>query len=641
MSLGKEELAALLKYHDDLYYNQDNPQLSDIEYDALKNQYVELYGEYNYVPGEASADSIKFEHPVKVTSLDKVQITEVDKLTAHLKRLWPVIIQPKMDGLTLVSYADKDVTRGNGSIGEVVTSKTTNIEGIGKRLGTTVRSEVVMLKQYLEPINKKRIAEGKEPFKNLRNAAAGMLRNKDVSKVEGLRAYAYNFVRDEEINDAENQILSLRSWGWNTVSYFKPSTIEEAIKYITTYDEKYRDDLEYEIDGLVIKHDGSKTFGETGHHPNNAVAVKFKAKGAWTPIKSITWQVGKESITPVAELEPIEIDGSIISRATLHNGSFLKAIGLDKIYTFGKTTMVKVVKANDVIPRIIEVKHEQNRTPSSPIRGIGFSVVTYPDKCPVCGANTAIKESDSDSEILICTGANCKAKLQARILQMCSRDGLNIVGMSEGTIKKFLDTYDIEKPSDILNATYEDILDLEGFAEKSAKKLYDSIQNAIKEQPINKILYASAIPLIGKSAAKDICEHFSIEEIALIFSISKKKAIELLLEVKDIGETTAKSLIANKEIVRELYKHITKSTDIKYNKSKINNQLTFCITGQREPFKTIIESAGHKVSSSISKKTSALINANNETSSKATKAKDLGIPVIITEEELRKFLQEN
>lgn len=641
MSLGKEALVALLKYHDDLYYNQDNPQLSDIEYDALKNQYVELYGEYNYVPGEASADSIKFEHPVRVTSLDKVQVTEIDKLTAHLKRLWPVIIQPKMDGLTLVSYTDKDVTRGNGSIGEVVTSKTTNIEGIGKRLGTTVRSEVVMLKQYLEPINKKRIAEGEEPFKNLRNAAAGMLRNKDVSKVEGLRAYAYNFVRDEEINDAENQILSLRSWGWNTVSYFKPSTIEEAIKYITTYDEKYRDDLEYEIDGLVIKHNGSKTFGETGHHPNNAVAVKFKAKGAWTPIKSITWQVGKESITPVAELEPVEIDGSIISRATLHNGSFLKAIGLDKIYTFGKTTMVKVVKANDVIPRIIEVKHEQNRTPSSPIKGIGFSVVTYPDKCPVCEADTAIKESDSDSEILICTGANCKAKLQARILQMCSRDGLNIVGMSEGTVRKFLDTYDIEKPSDILNATYEDILDLEGFAEKSAKKLYDSIQNAIKEQPINKIIYASAIPLIGKSAAKDICEYFSIEEIALIFSISEEKAIELLLEVKDIGETTAKSLIANKEIVRELYKHITKSTDIKYNKSKINNQLTFCITGQREPFKTIIELAGHKVSSSVSKKTSALINANNEKSSKAIKAKNLGIPIIKTEEELRKFLENN
>ena len=219
-----------------------------------------------------------------------------------------------------------------------------------------------------------------------------------------------------------------------------------------------------------------------------------------------------------------------------------------------------------------------------------------------------------------------------------SRKSVKVDKKPKNNKKKFLDTYDIEKPSDILDATYEDILNLEGFAERSAQKLYDSIQNAIKEQPINKIIYASAIPLVGKSAAKDICEHFSIEEIALIFSVSEKKAIELLLEVKDVGEATAKSLIANKEIIRELHKRIEKSISIKSNKPKTTNQLTFCITGQREPFKTIIESAGHKVSSSVSKKTSALINANNETSSKATKAKDLGIPVITTEKELRKFL---
>ena len=279
--------------------------------------------------------------------------------------------------------------------------------------------------------------------------------------------------------------------------------------------------------------------------------------------------------------------------------------------------------------------------PTSKERGSGFTLITYPDICPVCGADTAIKESDSDSEILVCTGVNCTAKLQARILQMCSRDGLDITGMSEGTVKKFLDKFDISKPSDILMATKEDILDLDGFADRSAQKLYDAIQKAVKEQSINKVMYASAIPLIGKSASKDICEHYSIEELTAIYNSSDEEAIKSLLKVKDIGETTAKSLIANKEIIKDLYEYIANVTDIKSNKSQVTNQFTFCITGQREPFKTIIEEAGHKVSSSVSKKTSALINVNNEQSSKATKAQDLGIAIITTEEELKKFIQEN
>ena len=222
---------------------------------------------------------------------------------------------------------------------------------------------------------------------------------------------------------------------------------------------------------------------------------------------------------------------------------------------------------------------------------------------------------------------------------MCSRDGLNITGMSEGTIKKLLDAFDIEKPSDILNATKENFLELEGFAERSAQKIYDSIQKAIKEQPINRILYSSAIPLIGKSASKDICEHFSATELISIFDMDEDKAVKKLLEVKDIGETMAKSLIDNKEAFREMYKHIAKSIDIKTNKSKVENRLIICITGQREPFKTIIEEEGHKVSSSVSKKTDALVNANNEKSSKAIKAQELGIPILKTEEELRNFLK--
>ena len=656
-NLNKDEMLTLLRRYEEAYYSGES-KVSDEEYDALKAIYVEQYGEYDFVPNEGEVEHfVKTRHLHPLKSLDKYQINDEEGLRKELNRLWPIIIQDKFDGLSIeIQYVNnqlKFITRGDGEIGDDVTAQCMQIKGVEfladlfTNEEQSFRAEILMTHSDFAKLNKVREEAGEELLSNCRNAASGMLRNKDLSKVEGLTLMLYEDLgsinnETSDLNDMY-EILSenIKGTDIRISSYYEPKDIDEAIRYLNELETRRRM-IDYDIDGWVVKsnkHNSLKLFGGyTGHHPKNAFAVKGEAKGAWTPIKSITWQVGKESITPVAELEPVEIDGSIISRATLHNGSFLKAIGLDKIYTFGKTTMVKVVKANDVIPRIIEVKHEQNRTPSSPIRGIGFSVVTYPDKCPVCGADTAIKDTDSNSEILICTGAECKAKLQARILQMCSRDGLNIAGMSQGTIKKFLDTYDIEKPSDILDATYEDILNLEGFAERSAQKLYDSIQNAIKEQPINKIIYASAIPLVGKSAAKDICEHFSIEEIALIFSVSEKKAIELLLEVKDVGEATAKSLIANKEIIRELHKRIEKSISIKSNKPKTTNQLTFCITGQREPFKTIIEQAGHKVSSSVSKKTSALINANNETSSKATKAKDLGIPVIKTEKELRKFL---
>lgn len=291
-----DRLLNLLNYHDNLYYNLDSPEISDAEYDSIKKKYLELTGktEYDYVPGKAAADSIKYEHPVPVTSLDKVQITDEVRLRKELERLWPVIIQPKMDGLTLVSYPDgSHVTRGNGYIGEVVTDKVVgNVEGLGEVGRFPIRSEVVMLKSAFEAINKRRIANGEEPFKNPRNAAAGMLRNKDISKVEGLKAYAYNLIKPDESNNQDNQMYAISSLGWNTVFNYIPNTIDEAITFINNYKEE-RNGLNYEIDGLVIKHNGTKTFGFTGHHPKSAIAVKFEAEGEWTVLNSVTWQVGK------------------------------------------------------------------------------------------------------------------------------------------------------------------------------------------------------------------------------------------------------------------------------------------------------------------------------------------------------------
>lgn len=655
--LGKETMLALLKTYEEAYYSGES-KVTDEEYDTLKAIYVEQYGEYDFVPNEGEVKHfVKTKHLCPLKSLDKVQITDEDKLRTELERLWPVIIQPKFDGLSIeIQYIDnklKFITRGNGETGDDVTAQCMQIPDIEhlSKLFTSdkqsYRAEILMTHDDFKRINKQREENGEDPLSNCRNGASGMLRNIDVSKIDGLTVILYEELsstkaESDDINDMKLLEQDYDSDNIRVTPYIKPKDVDEAIKFLNTLEET-REAIDYDIDGWVVKSNKENSLelfgGYTGHHPKNAIAVKGEAKGAWTPIKSITWQVGKESITPVAELEPIEIDGSIISRATLHNGSFVKAIGLDRIYTTGRKTMVKVIKANDVIPRIIEVKHEPYTDPVSKERGSGFVLITYPDKCPVCGADTAIKESDSDSEILVCTGEFCTAKLQARILQMCSRDGLDITGMSEGTIKKILDTYDIASPCAILTATKEDILELDGFAEKSAQKLYDAIQKAIKEQPINKVMYASAVPLLGKSASKDICEHYSIEELTAIYKSTNEEAIKSLLKVKDIGETTAKSLIANKATVKELYDHIAKVTDIKKTiTNKATNQLVFCITGQREPFKTIIEQAGHRVASTVTKKTTALINSNNDKSSKAIKARELGINIITDEEELRFFI---
>lgn len=661
--LGKEAMLALLKTYEEAYYSGE-AKVTDEEYDTLKAIYVEQYGEYDFVPNEGEVEHfVKTKHLYPLKSLDKVQVTDENKLRTELERLWPVIIQPKFDGLSIeIQYIDnklKFITRGNGETGDDVTAQCMQIPDIEhlSKLFTSdkqsYRAEILMTHDDLKRINKQREENGADLLSNCRNGAAGMLRNIDVSKIDGLTVMLYEELNStkSESDDIDDMKLLEQDYDSDNIRvtpYKKPKDIDEAIKFLNTLEET-REVIDYDIDGWVVKSNKENSLelfgGYTGHHPKNAFAVKGEAKGAWTPIKSITWQVGKESITPVAELEPVEIDGSIISRATLHNVSFLKAMNLNYIYYKGKdnpVSKVKVIKANDVIPRIIEVKHPMEMTkPILSESNITIESCTAPSKCPVCGADTTIKESDSDSEILVCTGDFCTAKLQARMLQMCSRDGLDITGMSEGTAKKFLDTYDMYTPCAILTATKEHILELDGFAEKSAQKLYDAIQKAIKEQPINKVMYASAVPLIGKSASKDICEHYSIEELTVIYKSSDEEAIKSLLKVKDIGETTAKSLIANKATVKELYDSIAKVTDIKSNKPQVSNQFVFCITGQREPFKTIIEENGHKVSSSVSKKTTALVNANNEQSSKAIKAMELNLPIITTVEELNSFIQKN
>ena len=652
--MNKEELLSLLRKYEEAYYSGES-LISDEEYDVLKEQYIKQYGEYEFVPSEGNTGFDKVDHIHPLLSLDKVQLNDKDKLRKELERLWPVVIQPKFDGLSIeIQPNGKFITRGDGHTGDDVTAQCMQIEDIDLitdlyfiyKLGP-LRAEILMTHNCLIELNKEREASGQKLLDNCRNAAAGMLRNKDLSKVKGLTVMIYEelgstcnesddiynikeMIGEDELERAEETI--------RVTPMFKPADVDAAIDFLENL-EGYRKLIDYDIDGWVVKSDIDNSLehhgGMTGHHPKNAFAVKGEAKGAWTRLKSITWQVGKENITPVAELDPVKIEGSTISRATLHNISIMEALGLTEIYTKLGKTMVKVVKANDVIPKIVEVKQE----PEKVFGHVYDNKIYYPTECPVCNGLTAIKESDSDSKILICTNPECKAKLHARIEQMASRDGFNITGLSEGTITKILDTFEVESPCDILMMDIDEIMMLEGFAEKSADNLYKALQKARAKQPLNRIMYSAAIPLVGRDASKRICETYSLLDLMTIFEKEEKEAIKDLTSIKNIGIEIATSLYKHSSLFIGLSSYINSIEDIKKLQSN-KEQLSFCITGQREPFKTMIEEAGHKVTGSVSKKTVAVVSIPKDAkkSSKILKAEDLGIPIIQTVEQLKELL---
>lgn len=675
--MSQEELKQLLQTYDDAYYNNDKSLISDYEYDALKNEYVEKYGEYEYVPGEASKDSKKYTHTTNVSSLAKLQITDEDGIRKELERLWPVAIQEKMDGLTMVTYHDEDVTRGNGQIGEIVTENAKNIDGRGERIAFPVRSEVVMLHSEFNRLNEERIKAGLEPFENCRNAAAGMLRQKDSSKVQGLKIFAYNMLFDElepdELEEYEGedpnanaqvQIETLQMMGWNTVNSYVPESIDDAVEYIMNFD---RTTLDFDIDGLVIKHIGNKLFGETSHHPLNAVAVKFAPEGGWTTLLRIEWSVGRTGkVVPTAMFEPIEILGSTVTRATLHNIGIINALGLNAICQQGKygdsLTRIFVIKANDVIPAIIEVEQPPMNTPN-----LYATAIHEPKVCPDC-ASELRKEGDQ----LFCDNETCSSRVLNRLIHLAGRDYFNIEDLGEETAIKLIakykhklevtlaqieNTYEVMTPEDDLAAiveeerivrerlnnlhpcliyelTFEDIKSLDGFAEKSATKLYNEIQKS-KVIDFDKFLAGCGIPLVGRRAAKDIAEYYYTDGSSEIAEFAKDHADDFtkLSKLKGIGKETIASL--NKyydSYIVPFGEYGFEFKDI-IPKKKATNQMTFVITGEFEiPRKEIIamiEAAGHKVSGSVSSKTSYLLAApEEEGTTKYKKATELNVEII-------------
>lgn len=612
----------LLVKYDKAYYDNDAPEVTDAEYDALKAKYLEESGEeeYDYVPGNVSTSFKRIQHSEPITSLAKVN--DRDALIKAITPLMPIIVEPKFDGLTLVIYPDRVATRGNGFEGEDITHTALMIPGVEQLMATgkTYRGEAVMPFSEFDRINDDRSSQGLELYMNPRNAAAGMLRNKDASKVQGIKLYIYEIVGDDRRKTSVHETLdhvSLR--GTRPAPYEFFQDIEEAADYIIGYD---RGSLDYEIDGVVVKSDQPNSlekFGSTGHHPKNAVAYKFPSQGVWTTLKSITWQVGRTGkITPVAELDPVLLLGSTVSRATLHNISIIKALD---VQVGGE---VFVIKANDVIPAITDARPGPESCSVKELRS-----------CPEC-SHTITKTND----LYFCTNPDCRPQAIGHLVHMAKRDALDIEGLSEETAIKILDSG--RSSLCIFDMTKEDIQALPGFGPKSAENLYRNIQ-ASRTPDLNRFLYAAGLPLIGRSACRLIAETFG--DFDSLIEDHGNQGLRLKA-IPGFGPAMVDSIDKFFYLWKFLSEYVTPKTLAPKLAEKPDRILTIVVTGKfeegqrqvrRKEIEQMILDAGHKTSGSVSKKTNYVL-VGKDAGSKEDKAKSLGVSIISTLGDLRSIL---
>lgn len=614
--MNKETLKELIQHHDNLYYNEDKPEITDEEYDSLKKMLGEMD---EVVPGEPSRLFARYTHTHGIKSLSKINTEE--ELRKELIRLAPGVIQPKLDGLTIVIYPDEAmVTRGNGSVGENIASTARKIKGLEnmnfKQLSHPVRIEALISRSNFLDLKEMREKQGKELFKNARNAVAGMLRNKDVSNVHGVTYFAYNMIGSDATESS--QLTTLNNLGFRVVECFSynKTEIDKAVDYVLKYQ---REQHAYELDGLVIKSDvpnAMQVFGETGHHPKSMVAFKFPSVGKWTKLKGIVWQTGRTGkVTPVAQVEPLEIGGSTIGRVTLHNLNIMRALG---IY---EGCRVFVIKSNDVIPAITKVSDEES--------GKSLSI---PSDCPTCGFSLV-----TNNDQLFCENPECEAKLIFNVCRIANRDALDISGLSEETVKKMVDAGYLPHPFDLFEVTKAQLLNLEGFGQKSAEKLYNAIQSS-RTASLDKFIYTVGLPHIGRSVSAQIMSEFGSLESFL--EDIDSGAIRFTA-IDGIGGAALGSVVKNKSLFLKLKKYVSVALSTPTASAKPDQQLSFVITGTlpnpRSYYEKLITDRGHKVSGSVSKKTDYVL-VGDDAGSKLAKAQSLGITILESEQALQKII---
>lgn len=649
-----EKLREEIRRHEELYYVLDNPEISDAEYDALLEKLQRLEQENpDYItadsptqrvggrPAEGFAEVV---HRRPMLSLDNsYNIDELRAFDQRCKRLGDgraleYVAELKIDGLSIALHYENDilvrgVTRGDGRIGEDVTQNARTIRTVPLKLrsGTKssgsdleVRGEVFIPRKVFERINAEREENDEPRFANPRNAAAGTIRQLDSKIVASrkLDIFAYDLLA----GDRKPFATHWESLNWLEKAGFRVSperarcsSIDEVIDFANQMEAR-RDDLDYEIDGLVVKVNSTvlqDEFGTTNKAPRWAIAYKYAARQATTRVVSIVVQVGRTgALTPVAILEPVTLAGTTVSRATLHNPDEVKRLGI----RIGDWVLIE--KGGDVIPKVLKVIESKRTGEEKAFR--------MPRKCPVCGGEISRPEGEVVSR---CVAADCPAQLEGRLLHFASRRAMRIEGLGESLVHQFVETGKLHDAGDLYSLTLEDVAGLERMATKSASNLLAQIE-ASKRRELSNLVYALGLRHVGDRTASTLARHFgSLDALS-------KASVQQLDDVPEVGLTVAQSVRdwfddpGNIELCRRLEAAGVRTTMEKASKEtddKFAGKL-FVLTGAlaeftRDEARAAIEARGGRVTSSVSKKTDYVI-AGEEAGSKLDKANELGVTVL-------------
>ena len=649
-----KELTEQLNRCRDSYYNNSESLISDKQYDDLFDELQALEEETGIVMSNSPTKTVGYEvksklekvkHSHPMLSLDKTKSTDELKKFANNR---DCLLMCKMDGLTvLLTYENGELiqaeTRGNGEEGEIITHNAKVFDNIPVHIDYTghleVEGEAVIAYDDFEKINSK-LPEN-EKYKNPRNLVSGSVRQLD-SNIAAQRhikfiAWKVPYVIKEKyaIKTMVDRFSLIEKLGFETVPQVIIKSWEEYYDEYIKILKEIAQEKGFPIDGLVMTYNDisyGESLGMTGHHPKHSLAFKFYDDIYPTELLDVEFTIGKTGVlTPTAVFKPVEIDGTLVGRASLHNISIMKELGITH-----KGQTVNVYKSNQIIPQIDSVEEDD-------IEITDDNVIIPVEICPICGADTKIIQ-ENDSKVLICTNDNCKGKLLCKLVHFCSKNTINIEGMSEATLQFLIDKGWVKSFKDIYKLDYhrQNWKEYDGFGDKSVDKLLDAIEKS-RKTTLDRFIYSLSIPLIGRSASKDIAKYCnnSIDEFTFIM---ENTSLEFAA-IDGVGVSATTSLDDWWNINRDMFYELAEEFVFATNKKENDNVSvdlsgkTFVITGSLSNYKnrdelvSVIEELNGKVSGSVSAKTTYLINNDTQSSSsKNQKAKQLNIPIISEED---------
>ena len=644
-----KELTELLNRASKAYYAEDKEIISNYEYDKLYDELAALEEETGIVLSASPTRHVGYEavdelpkerHERPMLSLGKTK--EREELREWLGEQ-KGLLSWKLDGLTIVlTYSGgkmvKAVTRGNGEVGEVITNNAKVFQNIPVTVSFSgdlvLRGEAIITYSDFEKINE-RIEDADARYKNPRNLCSGSVRqlNNEITAERNVKFFAFSLVKAEGVdfhNSRREQCLFLQKLGFETVEYRMVDS-SNVVETVEEFEQKIEGN-DAPSDGLVLIYDDiayGQSLGTTAKFPRDSIAFKWADEVRETKLQEIEWSPSRTGlINPVAIFEPVELEGTTVSRASVHNISILKGLKL------GIGDRITVYKANMIIPQIAE-----NLT--------GSGTVEIPDTCPVCGGKTQIRQVN-DVQSLYCTNENCEAKKIKSFTLFVSRDAMNMDGLSEATLEKFIAKGYIHEFADIfhLERFKEEIINMEGFGEKSYRNLVNSI-DAARKTTLPRLIFSLGIANIGLANAKMICRHYhnNMEEML-------EADVEDLSAIDGVGEVIATGFYEyfRKEENKKRWENLLKEVELEKEEVEEGSQtlsgMSFVVTGSlnhyasRNELKEVIEKKGGKVTGSVTSKTVCLINNDNtSSSSKNKKAMELQIPILTEDEFVEKYLQ--